>query len=198
MIGWISGIVLDKKPPKCVINVNGIGYEIETSMQTFCQLPEIKQSIQLYIHQAIREDAHLLFGFITEKERDVFRTLIKVNGVGPKMALGLLSGLSVDELVQCVQTGDTQRLTRLPGVGKKTAERLLIELRDRLSHWNSSDIELNAHSTTNTSSNANDAIDALLALGYKSSDAEKAIKKIAKPEHSTETLIKIALQNMLY
>jgi Holliday junction DNA helicase RuvA len=132
MIGRLTGTILYKAPPLLILDVRGVGYEIEAPMSTFYLLPAVGADVQLFTHLAVREDAHLLFGFATENERHLFRSLIKVNGVGPKLALTILSGIEADEFVLCIQHGDNARLTRLPGIGKKTADRLIIEMRDRL------------------------------------------------------------------
>jgi Holliday junction DNA helicase RuvA len=199
MITHISGLLLDKKPPLLVIDVNGIGYEIHAPMSTFYQLPETGNTITLLTHFVVREDAHLLFGFYHEQERKLFRALIKVNGVGPKLALTILSGMETDQFVQCVQLQDASRLTHIPGVGKKTAERLMIEMRDALSHW---DMLTTTASITQTDlANPNqviqDAISALTALGYKSQEAKQAIAKVHQPDHNNEQLIRLALQQMV-
>ena len=132
MIGFLRGKLVHKAPPFLVLDVQGVGYEVEAPMTTFYDLPAINEEIKLHTHLVVREDAHILFGFSTEADRTLFRTLIKVNGVGPKLALTILSGQSAEEFHRCIQDNDTQTLVRLPGVGKKTAERLVIEMRDRL------------------------------------------------------------------
>ena len=135
MIGRLRGILAEKKPPYLLLDVNGVGYELEAPMGTIFQLPEVGAEVTLHTHLAVRDDAHLLFAFATEAERTLFRTLIKVNGVGAKLALTILSGISADDFARCVQESDTASLVRLPGVGKKTAERLVVEMRDRLDDW---------------------------------------------------------------
>ncbi len=136
MIGKIRGIILEKQPPQLIVDVHGIGYEIDAPMSTFYQLPEVGQEVNLFTHFVVREDAQHLYGFYTRDERLLFRTLLKVNGVGPRMALTVLSSVSPEEFVRCVLNNDTASLVRLPGIGKKTAERLVIEMRDKLSDWN--------------------------------------------------------------
>ncbi|MGR8920453.1 MAG: Holliday junction branch migration protein RuvA, partial [Gammaproteobacteria bacterium] len=131
MIGRISGVLIEKKPPQLVVDCNGVGYELEAPMTTIWALPELNERVSLYTHLAVRDDAHLLYGFTSEAERGLFRTLLRVNGVGTKMALVILSGMDAGEFAACVQAGDAARLTALPGVGKKTAERLIVEMRDR-------------------------------------------------------------------
>ena len=135
MIGRLQGVILVKQAPEIVIDVNGVGYEVQVPMTTIYQLPEVGKSVTLHTHFVVREDAQLLYGFAELRERSLFRTLIKVNGVGPKLALTILSGIESDDFVRCVRDGDTASLVRLPGVGKKTAERLLVEMKDRLKDW---------------------------------------------------------------
>ncbi len=140
MIGQVHGILLEKQPPQLVVNVNGLGYEIDAPMSTFYQLPDVGLAVKLFTHFVVREDAQQLYGFYTREERSLFRTLLKVNGVGPRMALTILSSVSPDEFVRCVLDNDTASLVRLPGIGKKTAERLVIEMRDKLSDWYKNEI----------------------------------------------------------
>ncbi len=199
MITHITGTLFSKKPPTLVIDVNGIGYEINAPMSTFYQLPNTGEQITLLTHLSIREDAHTLFGFYTDQERNLFRALIKVSGVGPKLALTILSGIEPDHFVRCIQAQDTSSLVGIPGIGKKTAERLIIETRDALTQW-----QPNTESTEDTQSTMldhnqtiDDAISALTALGYKSSDAKRAVSKVHLPEHNSEQLIRLALQQMV-
>ncbi|PTB98199.1 Holliday junction branch migration protein RuvA, partial [Marinobacter sp. Z-F4-2] len=135
MIGRLTGLLLEKQPPWMVVDVHGVGYELEASMNTFVALPAPGEQVMLYTHLTIRDDAHLLYGFGREHERALFRALIKVNGVGPKLALAILSGMDEDAFMRCVRDDDSKALTKLPGVGKKTAERLIIEMRDRFPDW---------------------------------------------------------------
>jgi len=135
MIGLIRGIILEKQPPQLLVDVSGIAYEIDASMSSFCQLPDIGSEVSLFTHFVVREDAHQLYGFFTRDERLLFRTLLKVNGIGPRLALSILSSTTPDEFVHCVLNNDTGSLVRMPGVGKKTAERLVIEMRDKLGKW---------------------------------------------------------------
>ncbi|MEK7989991.1 MAG: Holliday junction branch migration protein RuvA [Thiotrichaceae bacterium] len=204
MIGRLRGEVLEKKPPYLLLDVNGVGYEIEAPMSTFYNLNEIGSTAQLYTHLSIRDDAHILFGFSSENERKLFRTLIKVNGVGPKLALSILSAMDMATFVQCVNQEEVSKLTRIPGVGKKTAERLIIEMRDRLSIYS----EINAKNTDSSSSTgvltegipspADDAIGALIALGYKPQEASRLVNKVQKEgANSSEELIRKALQSAL-
>ncbi len=174
MIGRLTGILLEKHPLQVLLDVRGIGYEIDVPMSTFYDLPAIGVQAMLYTHLVIREDMHLLFGFATESERQTFRQLIKISGVGARTALALLSGLSVPDLYRAVEDQDSTRLIRVPGIGKKTAERLLLELRDKLS---TTGINLDQRSSKPT--NDSDILNALLSLGYNDREADWAIKKIA-------------------
>lgn len=199
MITHISGLLLDKKAPLLTIDVNGLGYEIHAPMSTFYQLPDVGSKITLLTHFVVREDAQLLFGFYREQERMLFRALIKVNGVGPKLALTILSGMETDYFTQCIQNKDADSLTKIPGVGMKTAERLVIEMHDALSHWN---ISIQTQTTVkNVLVDANqviqDAIGALVALGYKPNEAKQAVSKVHQPDHNNEQLIRLALQQMV-
>lgn len=174
MIGRITGILLEKHPPQVLLDVQGIGYEIDVPMSTFYDLPTTGVQATLYTHLLIREDVHLLFGFATESERQTFRQLIKISGVGARTALSLLSGLSVTDLYRAVGEQDSTRLIRVPGIGKKTAERLLLELRDKLG---TTGIDLIQSSSKPT--NDSDILNALLSLGYNDREADWAIKQIA-------------------
>lgn len=197
MITHITGLLLDKKAPVLTIDVNGIGYEIYAPMSTFYQLPDVGNKITLLTHFVVREDAHLLFGFQTEQERKLFRALIKVNGVGPKLALTILSGIETDDFVACIHAQDDARLTHIPGIGKKTAERLIIEMRDTLSLWNVVANTVAQKELVDPNHVIQDAISALTALGYKPQEAKQAISKVHQPNHSNEQLIRLALQQMV-
>lgn len=194
MIGFLRGLLVAKKPPALLIDVHGVGYEVEAPMSTFYGLPELGGEVTLHTHLAIREDAHNLFGFISESERALFRTLIKVNGVGAKLALGILSGLSAEEFHRCIEHQDTARLVRLPGVGKKTAERLMIELRDRLPDF--ATVALPGATTLfmPAASPVDDATAALIALGFRPQDAAGLVRKIAADGKTSEEIIRLALQ----
>lgn len=196
MIGRLHGIILEKQAPDLVLDVQGVGYEVAAPMSTFCNLPGIDQEVTLYTHLVVREDAQLLYGFATIRERVLFRSLLKVNGVGAKLALTILSGSDVDEFARSVQEGDAASLTRLPGVGKKTAERLIIEMRDRLKEVRA-EMGL-APLMTEAAIQAgakNEAIEALVALGYKANEADKMIRLIDDDDRlSTEEIIRLALQ----
>lgn len=202
MIGRIKGTLIEKQPPQLLVDVNGVGYEIDASMNTFYKLPELNKDVLLHTHLVVREDAQQLFGFFDKSERALFRTLIKVNGVGPKMALAILSGMDVSEFVRCVQDSDTKGLVKLPGVGKKTAERLIIEMRDKLKDFEATpgtSGELPQVITSQPASNqvVVDAESALIALGYKPQEASKAIAKIDVASLSSEEVIRLALKNMV-
>ncbi len=188
MIGRISGVLLEKQPPQLLLDVQGIGYEIDVPMSTFYDLPAIGEQTTLFTHLVIREDVHLLFGFATETERQAFRQLVKISGVGARTALALLSGLSVSDLHHAVVTQDSARLVKVPGIGKKTAERLLLELRDKLK----SDT-INMDRTMAAPNNDSDILNALLSLGYNEREAGWAIKKI-NTESSVSDGIRQALQ----
>jgi holliday junction DNA helicase RuvA len=174
MIGRLSGILVAKNPPQITLDVNGVGYEIDVPMSTFYSLPATGQKVQLATHFVVREDAHLLFGFATEEERAAFRQLIKVTGIGPKVALSVLSGLTVAELNQAVVMQDVKRLTRVPGIGNKTAERLLLELRGKVMAVGAA----LAAGSAPASSPANDVVNALLALGYSDKEAAAACRDL--------------------
>jgi len=198
MIGLLRGRVLVKQPPSLLLEVNGVGYEVEAPMSTFYDLPEDDQEVVLYTHMMVRDDAHSLFGFIRESDRALFRSLLKVNGVGGKMALAILSGMSSDEFSLFIQSGDVKALCRLPGVGKKTAERLIIEMRDRLDRLDrikANSPVLAAGTTVQGSSADVDAVSALVALGYKAPEASRMVSAVFEAGMDTETLIRIALKN---
>jgi Holliday junction DNA helicase RuvA len=200
MIGRITGVLLEKQAPELLVDVNGVGYEIQAPMTTLYQLPEIGQVVVLHTHFVVREDAQLLYGFAELQERRLFRALIKVNGVGPKLALTILSGIETDEFVRCVRDGDTLSLVRLPGVGKKTAERLLVEMKDRLKDWQIDSIADDSRSLGNGSSSSitAEAESALVALGYKPQEAAKAIAAANNDSMtSSEQLIRASLKNMV-
>jgi len=199
MIGFLRGKLAFKAPPLLMLDVNGVGYEVEAPMTTFYNLPAIGAEVMLYTHLVVREDAHILFGFSTEADRSMFRTLIKVNGVGPKLALTILSGQSAEEFHRCIHNNDTQALVRLPGVGKKTAERLIIEMRDRLPDLGdavgSSVISFDQPQRVNNPKQ--EAISALCSLGYKPLDASKMVQNISAEGKSCEDIIRLALQGTI-
>ncbi len=200
MIGRIQGILLENQAPDLLVDVSGIGYEVHAPMSTIYQLPEVGQPVTLHTHFVVREDAQLLYGFADLSERSLFRALIKVNGVGPKLALTILSGIETDEFVRCVRDGDTASLVRLPGVGKKTAERLLVEMKDRLKDWQIDGTAVAASGPATHSTNAVlvEAESALVALGYKPADASKAIAAVNNDSIcSSQELIRAALKSMV-
>ena len=193
MIGWLKGLVVDKHHPgRLVIDVNGVGYDVETSLSTFFQLEMQTDPVGLHIHTVVREDALLLYGFLDQQERALFRALIKVNGVGPKMAVAILSSITPEEFIQCIQQHNTQLLTRLPGVGKKTAERLVVEMKDSVQQLPNA---ANANTTMHMSLGQQDeAISALEALGYKRPEAAKVVNKLDDGKKTCEQLIRQGLQ----
>lgn len=197
MIGFLRGILVQKAPPLLMLDVQGVGYELEAPMTTFYNLPALGTEIKLHTHLVVREDAHILFGFSAEKDRSLFRTLIKVSGVGPKLALTILSGLSAEEFHRCISDNDTQSLVRLPGVGKKTAERLLIEMRDRLPNWTEVSLggaDLSGAQQHTLGNPKQEAISALCSLGYKPQDATKMVQNVSTDGKSCEDIIRLALQ----
>ena len=197
MIGFLRGKLVYKAPPFLVLDVQGVGYEVEAPMTTFYDLPAINEEIKLHTHLVVREDAHILFGFSAEAERTLFRTLIKVNGVGPKLALTILSGQSAEEFHRCIHDNDTQALVRLPGVGKKTAERLIIEMRDRLPDLGDSvmtNTDKTGTATPSVGNSKQEAVSALCSLGYKPLDASKMVQNISAEGKSCEDIIRLALQ----
>lgn len=198
MIGSLTGIVRALEAPVVLLEVNGVGYEIDTPLSTFCQL-KTGQNVTLWTHLVVREDAHLLYGFSDTTDKALFRTLIKVNGVGPKLALSILSSMSSAMMIQAIDMQDVTTLTRIPGVGKKTAERLVIELRDRLKNLslNSSD-SLGSHQFgITTISPVAEAEAALVSLGYKPLEAQKAIGAVKSEFSETADLIRAALKSMM-
>jgi len=190
MISHLRGLLTDKQAPLLVIEINGIGYEIQAPLSTFYQLPEINHEIYLLTHLSIRDDALVLYGFMTTAERQLFRSLIRVNGVGPKLALSILSAMELTTFIQAIQTEDVSRLTKIPGVGKKTAERLIIEMRDRLDKLPSAQPTPAVHLT----SPLEDAISVLIALGYKLPEATRLVHQVKQDGLTSEELIRRALQ----
>jgi len=188
MIGRLTGVIAEKSPPQILIDVQGVGYEVDVPMSTFFNLPGLGERASLLTHLSIREDAHVLFGFLTAEERNTFRLLIKISGVGPKMALSLLSGMSVGELAQAISKQEAGRLVKVPGIGKKTAERLLLELKGKLGP----DLALPAIVTTD---NQADILQALVALGYSDKEAGAALKSLP-PDVSVSDGIKLAMKHL--
>ena len=196
MIGRLRGIIIEKQPPELVLDVHGVGYELSAPMSTFFNLPAVNEEVMLFTHMVVREDAQLLYAFATERERLLFRSLLKVNGVGAKLALTILSGSDVDAFARSVQDGDTASLTRLPGVGKKTAERLIVEMRDRLKEVSSAmGIDTIVSDMPMTTAGAkSEAVEALVALGYKPGEADKMLRSFDSEGMTTEQIIRQALQ----
>lgn len=203
MIGRLRGTLAEKQPPHLILDVNGLGYELEVPMTTLYRLPPVGQPLTLHTHLVVREDAQLLYGFYERRERELFRELIRLNGVGPKLALALMSSLEVDELVRCVQAQDTSALVKVPGVGKKTAERLLVELKDRFKAWQTSPamFELvpddGVMPRVPVATAETDAVSALVSLGYKPQEASKAVSAVNEKGLSSEDLIRRALKGMI-
>lgn len=197
MIGRLVGTLIEKTPQgRILLDVNGLGYNVDMPLSSLVALPKLGLIATILIHQIIREDAQLLFGFISSSERDLFRLLIKVSGVGPKIAIVILSGLTPDEFSQVIINADIVRLSKVPGIGKKTAERLILELKDKVSTI-IGDASVTSLGEMRLNDPIADAVAALSSLGYKPSDAEKMIKKIALPDMNVDDLIKRALQNAL-
>lgn len=203
MIGRLRGVIIEKQPPVTLLEVGGVGYEVQMPMSCFYELPEVGEEVIVYTHFVVREDAQLLYGFNTTSERALFREVIKANGVGPKLGLGILSGMTADQFVDCVEREDISTLVKLPGVGKKTAERLVVEMKDRLKGWSSVDLfsqqrpATARHETVSVADAASEAVSALVALGYKEIQAEKVVKQVSEPDMSSEALIRAALRAMV-
>lgn len=211
VIGRLRGMLVEKNSPEILIECAGVGYEVTMPMTSIYALPELEQQAIIYTHFVVREDAQLLYGFANKVERKLFRLLIKVNGVGPKLALAILSNMSADQFVSCVRHDDITAIVKIPGVGKKTAERLLIEMRDRLKDWQAQQVHLVSNDgvipeqlsaelsldSTFISDNKGDAINALLSLGYKQVQADKAVKSVYNRGMSSEDIIRDALKSML-
>lgn len=198
MIGRIRGVILEKQAPMLLIDVNGVGYEVLAPMTTIYQLPAVGETVVLHTHMVVREDAQLLYGFADQRDRHLFQTLIRVNGVGPKLALTILSGIDTDDFVRSVRSGDTATLVKLPGVGKKTAERLLVEMKDRLKEWQVAAGEAVSGAAEAPGGRIAEAESALVALGYKPAEASKAIAAVNNDSiGSSEELIRQALKRMV-
>lgn len=205
MIGFIAGVLVEKTAPMLVLDVNGVGYEVQASLATFAALPATGQHVKLLTHFVVREDAQLLYGFADPAERRLFRALIKVNGVGPKLALAILSGMDAGDFARCVRHDDVKSLTGLPGVGKKTAERLIVEMRDRMQDWLSAEelTEAGPAAGDKSAAQGHNALvveteTALVALGYKPVEASRAIAKLdLSVMDSSEQAIRAALQSMI-
>jgi Holliday junction DNA helicase RuvA len=195
VIGHLRGRLAAKHPPQLVVDVGGVGYELEAPMSTFYGLPSVGTEVSLHTHLVVREDAHVLFGFGTERERALFRELIKVSGVGPRIALAILSGVSVDEFHRCVEAEDVASLVRVPGIGRKTAERLVIEMRDRLkATGGTASGALPGTAGGAAATPQAEAFSALVALGYKPPEVTRLLQKVDPSVTSTEDLIRHALR----
>jgi Holliday junction DNA helicase RuvA len=195
MIGHLRGRLAAKHPPQLVLDVGGVGYEVEAPMSTFYGLPGVGAEVSLHTHLVVREDAHVLFGFGTERERGLFRELIKVSGVGPRIALAILSGITVDDFHRCVESQDVAAMVRVPGIGRKTAERLVIEMRDRLKVLAGPAFVPGAGPVAGGSPNPqSEAFSALVALGYKPAEVTRLLQKVDPAVVSTEELIRHALR----
>ncbi len=197
MIGRLRGRLAWKQPPYLLIDAHGVGYELEASLTTFQTLPEVGAEVMLFTHLAVREDAHTLYGFASTAERGLFRSLIRVTGIGPRLALLILSGMSVDLFGRCVREGDAAALTRLPGIGKKTAERLIIEMRDRIGElglYSAAVAVSGGQIAPPDASPVDDAISALVALGYKLPEASRMVQAVEAEGMTSEAIIRQALQ----
>jgi len=194
LIGRIRGTLLQKEPPAMLVDVGGIGYELEAPMTTFYDLPPAGSEVTLYTHLVVREDAHLLFGFSRVSQRSLFRSLLKVNGIGPRVALAILSGMNEDEFALCVSSEDITRITKVPGIGKKTAERLVVEMRDKVETSDSRATSM--ASGTAVADPATEAVSALMALGYKGNEASRLVRNVSGENLTTEDIIRQALRNV--
>ena len=207
MIGRIRGILIEKSPAQALVECAGLGYEVDIPYTTFFNLPETGNELVLHTHFVVREDAHSLYGFSSRLDRDLFRLLIRVNGVGPKLAAGILSGLDANQFIRCVEARDANALVKLPGVGKKTAERLLIEMTDRIGQLEGQFTPASPNATVGPGTTGTgvaaghdpreEAEAALIALGYKPQEASKAINKVAEEGTSSQELIRLALRAMI-
>jgi Holliday junction DNA helicase RuvA len=201
MIGRLQGILLENRAPDLLIDVHGVGYDIQAPLSTAFKLPAVGQTVVLHTHLAVREDAHLLFGFGSQQERSLFRALIKTSGVGPKLALAILSGMEPDRFIQCIHDEDPSTLVKIPGVGKKTAERLIIEMRDRIKDLGGAErllaMPLVGQVEPGVPRPEEDAESALVALGYKPIQAAKAIANVNEAGMDSQSLIRAALKHML-
>ena len=193
MIGRLRGILARKEPPALLVDVGGVGYELEAPMTTFYDLPAVGETVTLYTHLVVREDAHLLYGFAREAQRRLFRDLLKVNGVGPRVALAVLSGLADEEFVRAVNQEDVARLTQVPGIGRKTAERLIMEMRDKLPEVAPAGAAAPGPAAADP---VGEAVSALIALGYKPNEASRAVRAVPAGDLSAEEIIRQALKGM--
>lgn len=195
MIGHLQGKLIHKEPPSLLVDVGGVGYELEAPMTTFYDLPVTGELVKLYTHLVVREDAQLLYGFSKEPQRRLFRELIKISGIGPRVALAILSGMSGAEFSECIVNGDVSRLTQIPGIGRKTSERLIVEMRDKMTEGAIADIELAASSPAK-SDPIGESVSALISLGYKPQEASRLVRGVATEGLATEDIIRQALKRM--
>lgn len=196
MIARLKGILLEKHAPVLVLDVSGVGYELEAPMTTFYDLPDIKNEVVLHTHMVVREDAHKLYGFTSKPQRDLFRNLLKVSGVGPRVALAILSSLSTEEFLACMAGEDVDRLTLVPGIGRKTAQRLLVEMRDMVLKG-AEDVSTEAAQISPESPNpVQDAVSALISLGYKPAQASRAVREVGNGDSGSEEIIRQALRTL--
>ncbi|MDA8365152.1 MAG: Holliday junction branch migration protein RuvA [Gammaproteobacteria bacterium] len=193
MIGRLCGTLLHREPPLLLVDVGGVGYELEAPMSTFYDLPQAGENVTLFTHLVVRDDAHLLYGFSRDRQRRLFRSLLKVNGVGPRVALAILSGLSDEDLLRCIAQEDIARLTRVPGIGRKTAERLIIELRDKVEPAPTAGA---VHPAAVPSDPMQEAVSALVALGYKPQEANRAVSAVPPEGLRSEEIIRQALKSL--
>lgn len=197
MIGSLTGILAVKRPPALVLDVHGVGYELEAPMTTFYELPNTGAEVTLHTHLVVREDAQLLYGFTSVQQRDLFRNLLKVSGVGPRVALAVLSGLTTEDFLACMAAEDVDRLTRVPGIGRKTAQRLIVDMRDRITRqMEGVELPAAASAQTGATNPVHDAVSALIALGYKPLEASRAIRSIAVDGLGSEDIIREALRHL--
>lgn len=196
MIGYLQGVLLDKRPPTLLLDVHGVGYELDAPMTTFYDLPAAGDRVTVYTHMVVREDAQMLFAFSDTAQRDVFRSLLKVSGVGPRVALAILSTLSTRDFFNAVTDNDVARLTRVPGIGRKTAERLIVEMRDRVLKQVHEKGEVPVPVTERRESPVEDAVEALMALGYKPAEASRAVRNLDSEGVGSEELIRQALRQL--
>ncbi len=197
MIGRLRGELVRKSPPWLMLDVGGVGYELEAPMSTFYRLPEPGRTVSLYTHLQVREDAHALYGFVDQADRELFRSLLRISGVGAKMALAILSGMDAGAFRRCIQEGDTASLTRLPGIGRKTAERLVVEMRDRIDGLPEGSPAGPAPGPAAPEDPVQEAVRALVALGYKPPEASRMVRQVETRERSSEDIIRSALQASL-
>ena len=199
MIGRLRGLLVEKRPPRLLVECHGVGYDVEAPMTTIWALPDLNQEVVLHTHLLVREDAHSLYAFATLAERELFQALLKVSGVGAKMALAILSGMQVDEFALAVQRGDATRLTTLPGIGKKTAERLIVEMRDRVADWASGTavvLPVGAKTPMPALDAVADAVSALIALGYKPQEASRLVSQIEADGKPSDVIIREVLRGL--